>query len=63
MAHPAVQEVVSMGRVTEAAAPVQDFRAIKPDTTIKGTRATRKVIIIRGISNNNSRVIRAIRSS
>ena len=46
MAHPAVQEVVTMGRVTEAAAPVQDFRAIKPDTTIKGTRETREVTTI-----------------
>ena len=35
MARLAVQEVVSTGRVTEAAAPVQDFRAIKPDTVVK----------------------------
>ena len=62
MARPAVQELVSTGRVTEAAAPVQDFRAIKPDTTIKGIRATREVTTIRGASSN-SRVIRAILSS
>ena len=64
MARLAVQEVVSTGRVTEAAAPVQDFRAIKPDTAIKGTKATREVTTIRGTSNSSSsRVIRAILSS
>ena len=63
MARPAVQEVVFMGRVMEAIAPVQDFKAIKPDITIKGTRATREVITIREISSSNSRVNRAIRSS
>ena len=63
MARPAIQEVVSTGRVTEAAAPVQDFRAIKPDTAIKGTRATREVKTIRGTSSSSSRVIRAILSS
>ena len=62
MARPAVQEVVSTGRVTEATVPVQDFRAIKPDIAIKGTRATREVITIRGISSSSSRVIRAIRA-
>ena len=59
---PAVQEVVSTGRVTEVAVPVQDFKAIKPDIAIKGTRATKEVITIKGISSNNSRGIRAIRS-
>ena len=64
MARLAVQEVVSTGRVTEAAAPVQDFRAIKPDTKIKEIRATREVTIIRGTSSgSSSRVIRAILSS
>ena len=63
MARPAVQEVVFMGQVMEAAAPVQDFRAIKPDIAIKGTRANREVITIRGISNSSSQVIRAIRNS
>ena len=60
MARPVVQEVVFMGRVMEAAAPVQDFKAIKPDMAIKGTRAIREVITIRGISSSSSRVIRAI---
>ena len=64
MARPAVQEVVSMGRVTEVAVPVQDFRVIKPDTSIKGTKATREVTTIRGASSSsNSRVIRASLSS
>ena len=63
MARLAVQEVVFMGRVMEAAAPVQDFRAIKPDIAIKGTRATREVTTIRGTSSSSSRVIRAILSS
>ena len=63
MARPMVQEVVFMGRVMEAASLVQDFKAIKPDITIKGTRAIREVITITGINNSSSRVIRAIRSS
>ena len=63
MARPAVQEVVSTGRVTEVAVPVQDFRAIKPDTAIKGTRATREVTTIRGTTSSSCRVIRAILSS
>ena len=60
MAHPAVQ-VAFMGQVMEGATPVQDFKAIKPDIATKGTRATREVITIRGISAS-SRVIRAMRS-
>ena len=63
MARSAVQEVVSTGQVTEAAAPVQDFRAIKPDTGIKGTRATREVTTIRGINSSSNQVIRAIQNS
>ena len=63
MARPAVQEVVSTGRVMEAAAPVQDSKAIKPDMTIRGIRVIREVITIRGINSSSSRVIRAIRSS
>ena len=62
MARPAVQEVAFMGSVMEATAPVQDFKAIKPDIAIKGTRAIRQVITIRGISSSSSRVIRAIQS-
>ena len=60
---PAVQEVVFMGRVMEATTPVQDFRAIKPDIATKGTRATREVTTIRGVSSSSSRVITAIPSS
>ena len=63
MARPVVQEVVFMGRVMEAAAPIQDFKAIKADIAIKGTRAIREVITIMGISSSSSRVIRAILSS
>ena len=64
MARPAGQEAVFMGRVMEAAAPVQDFKAVKPYIAIKGSRAIREVITIRGISSSSSsRVIRAIRSS
>ena len=63
MARPAVQDVVFMGRVMEAAAPVQDSKAVRPDMAIKVIKAIREVITIRGISNSSSRVIRAIRSS
>ena len=64
MACPAIQEAVFMGRVMEVAVPVQDFRAIKLDTIIKGIRATREVTTIRGTtSSSSSRVIRAILSS
>ena len=48
MARPAVQEEVSMGRVTEAVVPVQGFQAIKLDTSIKDTKATREVTTSRG---------------
>ena len=60
MDRPAVQEAVLMGRVMVEAASVQDSRATKPDMA---TRATREVIIIRGVSSSNNRVIRVIRSS
>ena len=64
MARPTVQEVVSTGRVMEVVVPVQGFQAIKPDTSIKDTKATRKVTTIRGVSSSNiSRVIRAIPNS
>ena len=63
MARPAVQEAVFMGRVMEVAALVQDSKAIKPDMAIKGTRAIKEVMTIRGISNSSSRVIKAIRNS
>ena len=64
MARPTVHEVVFMGRVMEAATLVQDFRAIKPDTSIKGTKATKEVKTIRGATtSSSSRVIKAILSS
>ena len=62
MARPAVQEAVFMGWVMEAAAPVQDSKAIRPDMAIKIIREIREVITIRGISSS-SRVIRAIPNS
>ena len=64
MARPVVQEVVFMGRVMEVVAPVQDFKAIKPDTLIKGTKATREATTIKGTSSSSSsQVIRAILSN
>ena len=63
MDRPVVQEAVSMGRVMEVAAPVQDSKATKTDLAIKAVRVTRAAIIIRGISSSNNRVIRVIRSS
>ena len=64
MARPAGQEAVFMGRVMEAATPVQDSKAIRPDMAIKVIRAIKEVITIKGISSSSScRVIRAIRSS
>ena len=61
--HPVVQEEVSKGRVTEAVVLVQGFQAIKPDTSIKDTKATREVTTIRGVSSSSSRIIRAILNS
>ena len=63
MARSAVQEAVFMGRVMEAAAPVQDSGAIRTDMANKVTRAIREVITIRGINSSSNRVIRVIRSS
>ena len=60
MDRPMVQDPGLKGRVRVEVTPVQDFKAIKPDIAIKGTRATREVITIRGISSSSSRVIRAI---
>ena len=56
MDHPAVL----MGQVMVVAAPVQDFKATKPDMAIKAVRATKAVIIIRGVSSSNNQVIRVI---
>ena len=59
----AVQEAVFMGRVMVEAAPVHNSKATKLDMAIKPVRATRVVIIIRGVSSNNNQVIRVIQSS
>ena len=63
MDRPAVQDPVLMGRVMVEAVLAQDFKVIKADMAIKAVRATRVVIIIRGVSSSNSRVTRATRSS
>ena len=56
----AVQAPNLMGRVTVEAVPVQVFTVIRADMAIKAIRATKVVIIIRGVSSNiSSRVIRA----
>ena len=56
-----VQAPDLMGRVTVEAVPVQVFTVIRADMAI---RATKVVIIIRGVSSNSSsRVTRATRSS
>ena len=59
----AVQAPDLMGRVTMEAIPVQVFTVIKADMVIKAIRATKVVIIIRGVSSSSNRVTRAIRSS
>ena len=64
MDHPAVQDPGPMGRVMEEATPVQDSKETRVDMAIKAIRATKVVIIIRGVSSNSSsRVTRATRSS
>ena len=52
-----------MGRVMVEAVLVRDFKTTRADMAIKAVRATRAVIIIRGVSSSNNRVIRVIRSS
>ena len=52
-----------MGWVMAVAAPVQDFKAIKPDMAIKAIRVTRAVIIIREVSSSKYWVIGVTRSS
>ena len=60
----AVQAPDLMGRVMVEAVPVQDFTVIKADMAIMAIKATKVVIIIRGVSSNSSsRVIRPTRSS
>ena len=63
MDRPAVQDPVLMGRVMVEAVLAQDFKVIKADMAIKADKATRVVIIIRGVSSSNNQVIRVIRSS
>ena len=62
MDRPAVQDPGFTGRVMEVT-PVQVFRVTKVDRAIKAIRATKVVIINKGISNNSSRVTRVTRSS
>ena len=59
----AVQAPDLMGRVMVEAAPVQVFTVIRADMVIKAIRATKVVIIIRGVSSSNSQVTRDTRSS
>ena len=59
----AVQAPDLMGRVTVEVVPVQAFTATRVDRVIKAIRATKVVIINKGISNSSSRVIRVTRSS
>ena len=63
MDRPVVQAPDLMGRVMVEAVPVQDFKVIKQDTSIKGTKATREATTIKGTSSSSSQVIRAILSS
>ena len=63
MDRPAVQDPGFTDRVMAEVTPVQVFRVTKVDRAIKAIRATKVVIINRGISNSNSRVIRVTRSS
>ena len=63
MDRPAVQDPGLMGRVMVEVIPVQDFKVIRADMAIKAIRATRVVIISRGINGINSQVTRATRSS
>ena len=63
MDRPAVQDPGFTDRVMVEVTPVQVFRVTKVDRAIKAIRATKVVIISRGISNISSRVIRATRSS
>ena len=63
MDRPAVQDPGFTDRVMVEVTPVQVFRVTKVDRAIKAIKATKVVIISRGISNNSNRVIRATRSS
>lgn len=63
MDHLAVQDPGFTGRVMVEVTPVQVFKVTKVDRAIKVIRATKVVIINRGINNSSSRVIRVTRSS
>ena len=64
MDRPTVQAPDLMGRVMVEVVPVRDFTVIKADMAIKAIKATRVVIIIRGISSSsNSQVTKATQSS
>ena len=63
MDRPAVQDPGFTDRVMVEVTPVQVFRVTKVDRVIKAIRATRVVIINKGISSSNSQVTRVTRSS
>ena len=63
MDHLAVQDPGFTGRVMVEVTPVQGSKVTKVDMAIKAIGETKVVIINRGISNNNSRVIRVTQSS
>ena len=58
MDRPTVQDPGFTGRVIVEVTPVQGFKVIKADRAIKAIRATKVVIINKGISNISSQVIR-----
>ena len=60
MDRPVVQDSGHKAWVMVEVIPVRDFKVIRADMAI---RAIRAVIIIRGVSSSNNRVIRVIRSS
>ena len=59
MDRPVVQDPGFTDRVMVEVIPVQDFKVIMVDMAIKAIRATREVIINRGISSSNNQVTRA----
>ena len=64
MDRPAVQDPGLTVWVMVEAVPAQDFKVIKADMAIRVVKATRVVIIIRGVgSSSSSRVTKATRSS
>ena len=62
MDRPVVQDPGFTGRVMVEVTPVQVFKVTKVDRAIKAIRATKVVIIHRGINNSSSQVIRVTRS-